>query len=85
MDHNRATPTKHMFPWSFYIVMIDKISSFNYTLREHIWEDLMNQNKDTIVKPSILSGFLELLPEDQIIFNNMLDTIKYFRELRFYA
>jgi histidyl-tRNA synthetase len=36
----------------------------------------MNQNKDTIVKPSILSGFLELLPEDQIIFNNMLDTIR---------
>ncbi len=36
----------------------------------------MNQNNDTIVKPSILSGFLELLPEDQIVFNNMLDTIR---------
>ena len=39
----------------------------------------MNQNQNenvAVVTPSILSGFLELLPEDQIIFNNMLDTIK---------
>lgn len=29
-----------------------------------------------IVKPSILPGFMELLPEDQILFNNMMDTIR---------
>lgn len=32
-------------------------------------------NKD-IVKPSILPGFMELMPADQILFNNMLDTIR---------
>jgi histidyl-tRNA synthetase len=31
---------------------------------------------DKIVKPSILPGFMELLPGDQILFNGMLDTIK---------
>lgn len=29
-----------------------------------------------IVKPSILSGFMELTPADQIVFNHMLDTIR---------
>jgi histidyl-tRNA synthetase len=29
-----------------------------------------------MIKPSILSGFMELLPEDQILFNNMKNTIK---------
>ena len=29
-----------------------------------------------IVKPSILPGFMELLPSDQILFNKMLDTIR---------
>lgn len=29
-----------------------------------------------IVKPSILPGFMELLPSDQIAFNNMMDTIR---------
>lgn len=29
-----------------------------------------------IIKPSILPGFMELLPSDQILFNQMLDTIK---------
>jgi histidyl-tRNA synthetase len=29
-----------------------------------------------MIKPSILPGFMELLPEDQILFNNMMDTIK---------
>lgn len=29
-----------------------------------------------IITPSILPGFMELLPADQIVFNNMLDTIK---------
>ncbi|WP_077367179.1 histidine--tRNA ligase [Anaerosalibacter sp. Marseille-P3206] len=29
-----------------------------------------------IVKPSILPGFMELLPSDQILFNHMMDTIK---------
>ncbi|WP_125152503.1 histidine--tRNA ligase [Clostridium rectalis] len=29
-----------------------------------------------IVKPSILPGFMELLPADQIIFNKMMDTIR---------
>lgn len=28
------------------------------------------------MKPSILPGFMELLPSDQILFNNMLDTIR---------
>ena len=29
-----------------------------------------------IVKPSILPGFMELTPNDQILFNKMLDTIR---------
>lgn len=29
-----------------------------------------------IVKPSILPGFMELTPKDQILFNKMLDIIK---------
>jgi histidyl-tRNA synthetase len=29
-----------------------------------------------MIKPSILPGFMELLPEDQLLFNNMLETIK---------
>ncbi len=29
------------------------------------------------VKPSILPGFMELLPADQILFNSMLDTIRH--------
>lgn len=32
--------------------------------------------KKDILKPKPLSGFMELLPEDQIVFNNMLDTIR---------
>jgi histidyl-tRNA synthetase len=32
--------------------------------------------KNQLVKPSILPGFMELLPSDQIAFNNMLDTIR---------
>lgn len=30
-----------------------------------------------MIKPSILSGFMELLPEDQILFNNMINTIRH--------
>lgn len=30
-----------------------------------------------IVKPSILPGFMELLPADQLLFNRMLDTIRF--------
>ncbi|WP_097026220.1 histidine--tRNA ligase [Clostridium peptidivorans] len=30
-----------------------------------------------IVKPSILPGFMELLPADQILFNKMMDTIRH--------
>ncbi len=29
-----------------------------------------------MIKPSILPGFMELLPADQMLFNKMLDTIK---------
>lgn len=32
--------------------------------------------KNQIVKPSILPGFMELLPQDQIAFNKMQDTIR---------
>ncbi|WP_426348353.1 histidine--tRNA ligase [Alloiococcus sp. CFN-8] len=32
--------------------------------------------ENNIVKPSTLPGFLEFLPADQILFNNMLDTIR---------
>lgn len=32
--------------------------------------------KNQIVKPSILPGFMELLPHDQIAFNRMMDTIR---------
>ncbi len=32
--------------------------------------------ENNIVKPSILPGFLEFLPADQILFNKMLDTIR---------
>lgn len=35
----------------------------------------MSDNKK-ILKPSILPGFMELLPSDQILFNNMMDTIR---------
>lgn len=31
---------------------------------------------DNVVRPSTLPGFMELLPNDQIIFNNMMDTIR---------
>lgn len=30
-----------------------------------------------IVKPSILPGFMELLPADQLVFNKMMDTIRH--------
>lgn len=30
----------------------------------------------SIVKPSILPGFMELTPSDQILFNKMMDTIR---------
>ncbi|KAJ50598.1 histidyl-tRNA synthetase [Clostridium tetanomorphum] len=30
-----------------------------------------------IVKPSILPGFMELLPSDQLVFNKMMDTIRH--------
>ncbi|AAO36465.1 histidine--tRNA ligase [Clostridium tetani] len=33
--------------------------------------------KKDIVKPSILPGFMELLPADQIVFNKMKDTIRH--------
>jgi len=29
-----------------------------------------------IIKPSILAGFMELIPSEQILFNNMMDTIR---------
>ncbi|HHU70115.1 MAG TPA: histidine--tRNA ligase [Thermoanaerobacterales bacterium] len=32
--------------------------------------------KNDIVKPSILPGFMELIPEDQLLFNKMKDTIR---------
>ncbi|MDW7676710.1 MAG: ATP phosphoribosyltransferase regulatory subunit, partial [Bacillota bacterium] len=32
--------------------------------------------KQTIVKPSTLPGFMELLPQEQILFNRMMDTIR---------
>ena len=32
--------------------------------------------KNDIVTPSILPGFMELIPEDQLLFNKMLDTIR---------
>ena len=32
--------------------------------------------KDNIVKPSTLPGFMELLPKDQILFNEMVDIIR---------
>lgn len=39
----------------------------------------MKENDSTrrIVEPSILSGFMELLPRDQVAFNSMLDKIRY--------
>ncbi len=36
----------------------------------------MSEEIRNIVEPSILAGFMELLPEDQMLFNSMLDTIK---------
>ena len=39
---------------------------------------------NNIVKPSILSGFMELTPTDQILFNKMMDIIrKIMRNLGF--
>ena len=43
------------------------------TRRQEIME---NNEKRQIVEPSILAGFMELLPRDQIVFNAMLDKIK---------
>lgn len=38
---------------------------------------IINMSNDKkILKPSILHGFMELLPSDQILFNNMMNTIK---------
>lgn len=39
----------------------------------------MKENDSTrrIVEPSILSGFMELLPRDQVAFNSMMDKIRY--------
>lgn len=37
----------------------------------------------TIVKPSILPGFLELLPRDQIVFDNLKEIIE--RNFKFYG
>ena len=31
----------------------------------------------SITKPTILPGFMELLPAEQIAFNQMLDTIRF--------
>lgn len=36
---------------------------------------------DMKIKPSTIAGFMELLPEDQILFNDMMDTIKKNYEL----
>jgi len=38
---------------------------------------MANENeKRTIVEPTILSGFMELLPKEQMLFNKMVDTIR---------
>jgi len=37
--------------------------------------EVVHMNKD-IIKPSILAGFMELIPSEQILFNNMMDTIR---------
>jgi histidyl-tRNA synthetase len=36
-----------------------------------------NDSVRRIVEPSVLSGFMELLPKDQVAFNSMLDKIRY--------
>ena len=36
-----------------------------------------NDSARRIVEPSILSGFMELLPKDQVAFNGMMDKIRY--------
>ena len=36
-----------------------------------------NDSARRIVEPSILSGFMELLPKDQVAFNSMMDKIRY--------
>lgn len=36
----------------------------------------MEEEMTDIITPSILSGFMELLPEDQVLFNKLKDTIK---------
>ena len=36
-----------------------------------------NESVRKIVEPSILSGFMELLPKDQVAFNSMMDRIRY--------
>ena len=41
----------------------------------YILEEVLKM-KNEIVKPSILPGFMELLPEDQIQFNKLADTIR---------
>ena len=38
--------------------------------------DEKQNNQKKIVEPSILSGFMELLPKEQMILTHMTDTIK---------
>ena len=37
--------------------------------------ELKNEHR-TIVEPSVLAGFIELLPKEQMMFTRMQDTIK---------
>jgi histidyl-tRNA synthetase len=37
---------------------------------------MLHRGGINLIKPSILPGFMELLPEDQLLFNNMMETIK---------
>ncbi len=43
---------------------------------EEIGLEVICKMRDNIVKPSILPGFMELIPTEQILFNRMMDTIR---------
>lgn len=58
--------------------MVIRLGLFWYKISSKILGKLIGGNmmSKQIVKPSLLPGFMELLPADQIVFNGMMDKIR---------
>ncbi len=52
------------------------MQSLFYYERRGIMANTQNHEHRTIVEPSVLAGFIELLPKEQMMFTRMQDTIK---------